>query len=76
MIDEVQWVMMGADVKGDIYEGLLEKNAEDTKSKARNPGWPSNVTIASRSERAKGRNPSKPLLLLASPTGFAPVLSP
>ena len=26
--------MMGADVKGDIYEGLLEKNAEDTKSGA------------------------------------------
>ena len=25
---------MGADVKGDIYEGLLEKNAEDTKSGA------------------------------------------
>ena len=34
MIDEVQWVVMGADVKGDIYEGLLEKNAEDTKSGA------------------------------------------
>src|ERR1017187_6084523 len=34
MINEVQWVMMGADVKGDIYEGLLEKNAEDTKSGA------------------------------------------
>jgi type I restriction enzyme M protein len=34
MIDEVQWIMMGADVKGDIYEGLLEKNAEDTKSGA------------------------------------------
>src|SRR5229473_1584829 len=34
MIDEVQWVSMGADVKGDIYEGLLEKNAEDTKSGA------------------------------------------
>ena len=34
MIDEVQWVTMGADVKGDIYEGLLEKNAEDTKSGA------------------------------------------
>ena len=34
MIDEAQWVMMGADVKGDIYEGLLEKNAEDTKSGA------------------------------------------
>jgi len=34
MIDKESWVMMGADVKGDIYEGLLEKNAEDTKSGA------------------------------------------
>jgi len=34
MVDDVDWVMMGADVKGDIYEGLLEKNAEDTKSGA------------------------------------------
>lgn len=34
MIDDVQWVMMGADIKGDIYEALLEKNAEDTKSGA------------------------------------------
>jgi type I restriction enzyme M protein len=34
MVDSVQWVMMGADVKGDIYEGLLERNAEDTKSGA------------------------------------------
>lgn len=34
MIDAEKWVIMGADVKGDIYEGLLEKNAEDTKSGA------------------------------------------
>lgn len=34
MVDGTQWVTMGADVKGDIYEGLLEKNAEDTKSGA------------------------------------------
>jgi type I restriction enzyme M protein len=34
MIDQESWVRMGADVKGDIYEGLLEKNAEDTKSGA------------------------------------------
>ena len=34
MIDTESWVMMGADIKGDIYEGLLEKNAEDTKSGA------------------------------------------
>lgn len=34
MINEENWVMMGTDVKGAIYEGLLEKNAEDTKSGA------------------------------------------
>ena len=34
MIDDTEWVTMGADIKGDIYEGLLEKNAEDTKSGA------------------------------------------
>jgi type I restriction enzyme M protein len=34
LIDEEQWVILGADVKGDIYEGLLERNAEDTKSGA------------------------------------------
>lgn len=34
MIDGESWVMMGVDIKGDIYEGLLEKNAEDTKSGA------------------------------------------
>ena len=34
MIDKEQWTLMGTDVKGKIYEGLLEKNAEDTKSGA------------------------------------------
>lgn len=34
MVDETQWVTLGADVKGDIYEGILERNAEDTKSGA------------------------------------------
>jgi len=34
MIDKEDWSLMGADVKGKIYEGLLEKNAEDTKSGA------------------------------------------
>jgi type I restriction enzyme M protein len=34
MIGKEQWTMVGADVKGDIYEGLLEKNASDTKSGA------------------------------------------
>jgi len=34
MIGREQWTMVGADIKGDIYEGLLEKNAADTKSGA------------------------------------------
>ncbi len=34
MIDDTEWVTMEADTKGEIYEGLLEKNAEDTKSGA------------------------------------------
>src|SRR5882724_2527393 len=34
MVDETQWIVLGADTKGEIYEGLLEKNAEDTKSGA------------------------------------------
>ena len=34
LIDEENWLMTETDVKGNIYEGLLEKNAEDTKSGA------------------------------------------
>ena len=34
MVDETQWVTLDSDIKGDIYEGILEKNAEDTKSGA------------------------------------------
>ncbi len=34
LIEREQWTMLSADVKGDAYEGLLQKNAEDTKSGA------------------------------------------
>ncbi|MBU4216248.1 MAG: type I restriction-modification system subunit M [Actinobacteria bacterium] len=34
LIDEETWAGIDIDVKGDIYEGLLQKNAEDTKSGA------------------------------------------
>ncbi len=34
LIDREQWMTLEADVKGDAYEGLLEKNAQDTKSGA------------------------------------------
>lgn len=34
MIDSERWVALSSDVKGEIYEGLLQKNAEDVKSGA------------------------------------------
>ncbi len=34
LIDREQWTGLAADVKGDAYEGLLEKNAQDTKGGA------------------------------------------
>ncbi|MFN7911162.1 MAG: N-6 DNA methylase [Bacteroidota bacterium] len=34
LINAENWILMGVKDKGDIYEGLLEKNAEDTKSGA------------------------------------------
>src|SRR5713101_4530061 len=34
LIDREQWMTLDVDVKGDAYEGLLEKNAEDVKTGA------------------------------------------
>jgi len=34
LIDREQWLSLDADIKGDAYEGLLEKNAQDTKGGA------------------------------------------
>jgi len=34
LIDQERWMILDADVKGDAYEGLLQKNAEDTKTGA------------------------------------------
>src|SRR5579871_3577568 len=34
LIDRETWTTLDTDVKGDAYEGLLQKNAEDTKSGA------------------------------------------
>src|SRR5687768_790694 len=34
LIDREQWTSLDADVKGDAYEGLLEKNAQDVKGGA------------------------------------------
>jgi type I restriction enzyme M protein len=34
LIDKEQWTSLGVDIKGDAYEGLLEKNAADVKGGA------------------------------------------
>lgn len=34
LIDKERWLSLDVDVKGDAYEGLLEKNAQDTKGGA------------------------------------------
>jgi type I restriction enzyme M protein len=34
LIDSETWIGLDIDIKGEIYEGLLEKNAQDTKSGA------------------------------------------
>lgn len=34
LLNSEQWASFGADVKGDLYEGLLERNAQDVKSGA------------------------------------------
>ena len=34
LIDKEEWSSLDTDVKGDAYEGLLQKNAEDVKGEA------------------------------------------
>jgi type I restriction enzyme M protein len=34
LMDQEEWIVLDSDVKGDLYEGLLEKNAADIKSGA------------------------------------------
>ena len=36
MVDDTEWVTLDADIKGDIYEGLLERNAEEYQVRC----WP------------------------------------
>ena len=39
LINEETWLGLDIDIKGEIYEGLLTKNAEDTKSTQRYALW-------------------------------------
>jgi type I restriction enzyme M protein len=57
LIDKEEWSSLDTDVKGDAYEGLLQKNAEDVKGGARQ--------YFSRARR--GESPTRELL---APIGF------
>ena len=46
LIDKEQWSSLSADVKGDAYEGLLQKNAEDVKGGAGQYFTPRSLTAA------------------------------
>src|ERR1035438_4801271 len=50
MIDAENWISLETDTKGDLYEGLLQKNAEDTKSGAGQYFTPRALVEAMRSE--------------------------
>lgn len=65
MIDKEKWVSMSSDVKGEIYEGLLQKNAEDVKSGAGQYFTPRPL-IKAMVLPACARNPIRPLLTPAA----------
>jgi len=46
LIDDEKWMELDMDVKGEIYEGLLEKNAEDVKGGAGQYFTPRNLITA------------------------------
>jgi len=54
LIDKENWSVMSADVKGDAYEGLQEKNAQDTKSGAGQYFTPRPLIHAGKSEIGSG----------------------
>jgi type I restriction enzyme M protein len=60
LIDREQWTMLDADVKGDAYEGLLEKNAQDTKSGAGQYFTPRPLIQALRPRPRPERAPAVP----------------
>ena len=53
LIGNESWLEMSADVKGDAYEGLLERNAQDTKSGAGQYFTPRSLIDALVDERGR-----------------------
>jgi type I restriction-modification system DNA methylase subunit len=78
LIDAEDWSAMGADVKGDAYEGLLERNAQDIKSGAGQYFTPRALIqamvdcIAPRPGEVIVRRREGPLDLLETPAHPAP----
>jgi hypothetical protein len=57
LIDKEQWSSLSADVKGDAYEGLLQKNAEDVRVERANTSRRvhSSPPLSMRSSPSRGR---------------------
>jgi type I restriction-modification system DNA methylase subunit len=81
LIGKETWIAMSSDVKGDAYEGLLEKNAEDTKSGAGQYFTPRALIDALvdvlRRARAKSSAtlPAAPVVSCFRPTTISPPFS-
>jgi type I restriction enzyme M protein len=55
LIGKESWLSMSADVKGDAYEGLLERNAQDVKGGAGRGSTSPRGRSSTRSSRSSGR---------------------
>ena len=71
LIDKEQWSSLGADVKGDAYEGLLQKNAEDVKGGAGQYFTPRSLISAMVEVMAPkpGSGPDSPFTICAPACG-------
>ena len=73
LINDETWMGMGIDVKGEIYEGLLQKNAEDTKSGAGQYFTPRPL-IDAKGHKLALRLPEQAVYLQGDPVRLAQVL--
>jgi hypothetical protein len=82
LIDAKNWISLDADTKGDLYEGLLQSNAEDTKSgagqyftqgRSYKPWWPifaHNPPMAGWNGRGRGGHGQLPYSLCLPKIAF------
>jgi type I restriction enzyme M protein len=72
LMDSETWLEIDADVKGDIYEGLLERNAADVKSGAGNTSRPARSSKQSSKSCAQAPRRPSAILLVAPEASCSP----